>query len=122
LGGAMTLAIIDLVLIITTIAGTVSAFSILYTKFIKPIKKVVKQVETNTENIKVLDEKIEKVKSERVEDNDFSVEVRAILLESLIAILDGLEQSGANHLVTEQKQKLIKFLSRQVGAKRKKGG
>jgi hypothetical protein len=103
-----------------TLAGTVSAFSLLYAKFIKPIKKVVKQVETNTESIKALDDKIAGLKSDRADDNDFSLEVRGLLFESLIAILDGLEQTGANHTVTEQKKKLIKFMSGQVGAKKKK--
>ena len=114
------MAIVDLVAILIMAAGVVSAFSVLYAKFIKPIKKVVKQVEDNTENIKKLDEKIGKEKAERIADNEFSVEIRGILLESLVAILDGLEQQGCNHNVTEQKKKLITFMSGQVGGKRKK--
>ena len=135
----MNLALIDFILILTTIAGTVSAFSVLYAKFIRPIKKVVKQVEDNTEAIKKLEEskvikqieenaraikaledKISKVKSDSADESEFSSEVRAILLESFIAVLDGLEQNGANHLVTQQKVKLIKFMSQQIGSKKKK--
>ena len=113
----MTLAIVDLVAILMTIAGLVTSLSVLYAKFIKPIKKVVRQVEDNAKSIKSLEEKIANEKTERVTDNEFSGEVRAILLESLIAIMDGLEQNGANHLVTEQKNKVIKFMSRKIGSK-----
>jgi len=116
----MTLAIVDLVAIIMMLAGTVSAFSLLYAKFIKPIKKVVKQVEDNTENIKKLEDKLAGVKADRVDEDIYSIEVRAVLFESLIAILDGLEQGGANHTVTEQKKKLIQFMSKQIGAKKSK--
>ena len=114
----MDLALLDLIAIIMTFAGMVSAFSLLYTKFIKPIKKVVKQVEQNTENIKKLEDKIASVRADRADDNAFSVEVRGILLESLIAILEGLEQQGCNSSVTEQRKRLITFMSGQVGAKR----
>jgi len=113
----MTLAIVDLIAIIMTVAGLVSAFSLLYAKFIVPVKKVVKQVEKNTENIKALEDKIANIKTDRADDNAFTAEVRAILLESLVAIMDGLEQNGANHMVTEQKNKLIKFMSKKVGSK-----
>jgi len=135
----MDLAVLDLIAIIMTIAGMVTALSVLYTKFIKPIKKVVKQVEdntkaikdlednkvvkqveTNTQDIKNLEDKISKIKTDRVQDDIFNTEVRAVLFESLIAILDGLEQGGANHTVTEQKKKLIKFMSQQLGSKKKK--
>ena len=111
----------------------------LYAKFIKPVKKVLKQVETNTDaikkleeikvvkqvedntiGIKILEDKISKIKTDRYEDDTFNAEVRAVLFESLIAILDGLEQTGANHIVTEQKKKIIKFMSIQIGTKKKK--
>ena len=116
----MQLTIGDLIAIIIMIAGLVSAFSLLYAKFVKPIKKVVKQVETNAENVKSLEDKISRIKTDRVDDDSFNAEIRAVLFESLIAILDGLEQGGANHTVTEQKKKLIKFMSQQLGSKKKK--
>jgi len=114
----MTVA--DLIAIIIAFAGLVSAFSLLYAKFIKPVKNVIKQVDDNAAGIKSLEEKISRIKAERTDDDTFSVEVRAILFESLIAILDGLEQGGANHAVTDMKKKLIKFMSLQVGSKKKK--
>ena len=114
------MTILDLVAIIMTAAGLASAFSLLYAKFIKPIKKVVKQVGDNAQGVKDLEEKIARIKTDRAEDDTFGAEVRAVLFESLIAILDGLEQGGANHTVTEQKKKLIKFMSRQIGSKKKK--
>jgi hypothetical protein len=113
----MNLAIVDLIAIIMTLAGTASAFSLLYAKFIAPIKKVVKQVERNTENLKALEDKLTNLKLDRADENAFTTEVRAMLLESLVAIMDGLEQNGANHLVTEQKNKLIKFMSQNIGSK-----
>jgi len=114
------LAVVDLIAIIMTTAGLASAFSLLYAKFIKPIKKVVKQVEDNAQSIKNLEDKISKIKTDRVDDDSFNTEIRAVLFESLIAILDGLEQQGCNHGVTEQKKKLIKFMSQQLGSKKKK--
>ena len=135
----MTLAIIDMIAIIMVAAGTISAFSVLYAKFIKPVKKVLKQVEDNAEAIKKLEEnkvlkqveenaenakrleaQLDKMKAEKIEEHEFSLEVRGIILESLVAILDGLEQTGANHSVTTQKAKLIKFMSSQVGGKKRK--
>jgi len=116
----MNFTVMDLVAIIMTAAGLASAFSLLYAKFIKPIKKVVKQVEDNAQGIKDLEDKISRIKDDRAEDEIFSIEVRAILFEALIAILDGLEQGGANHAVTDMKKKLIKFMSQQVGSKKKK--
>lgn len=98
-------------------AAAVTAFSVLYIKLVKPIKKIVNQVEDNTKSIKNMDEKIVKINIDRAGDNAFDIEVRAVLIESLIAVLDGLEQIGANHAVTEQKKKLISFLSRQAGSK-----
>ena len=115
----MDLAVVDLIAIITVAAGTVSAFSVLYAKFIRPIKKVVKQVETNAENIKKLEEKIDNIKTDTTVENEFSLEVRGILLESLLSIHDGLEQLGCNHSVTDNKKRLVKFMSSQVAAKRK---
>ncbi|MCL2698624.1 MAG: hypothetical protein FWE74_11170 [Oscillospiraceae bacterium] len=114
----MNLALIDLIAILMTIGSLVSVFSLLYAKFIKPIKKVISQVDNNTRSIKNLEEEIQRLKSDRVDDDTFTVEVRGILFESLIAILDGLEQGGANHTVAEQKKKLIKFMSQQIGAKK----
>ena len=116
----MNLTVLDLVAIIMTLAGLVSAFSLLYAKFIKPIKKVVKQVETNAENIKALEEKISNIKTDRNDDDTFNLEVRAILFESLVSIHEGLEQLGCNHGVTDNKKKLIKFMSGQIGAKKPK--
>lgn len=111
----MTIA--EIITIIIAGAGLVSALSLIYGKFITPVKKVVKQVEDNEKNIRQLEQKINEIKVEQKGDNAFSVEVRAMLLESLIAILDGLEQQGSNHIVTEQKQKLISFLTKQVSGK-----
>ena len=116
----MELTIMDLVAVIMTAAGLASAFSLLYAKFIRPIKKVVKQVETNAENIKSLDEKISNLKTDRHDDDIFNLEVRAILFESLVSIHEGLEQLGCNHGVTDNKKKLIKFMSAQIGAKKPK--
>jgi len=116
----MTLAIVDLIAILMTIAGLATSLSVLYAKFIKPIKKVIRQVEDNTKNIKTVEEKIALLRAERADDNAFTVEVRGILLESLVAILEGLEQQGCNSSVTEQRKKLITFMSGQVGAKRDK--
>lgn len=103
--------------VLGVIAATVTAFSVLYVKFVKPVKKVVKQVEENTKQLNNLDDKIAKVRADRAGDNEFNVEIRAIILESLIAVLDGLEQVGANHTVTIQKKKLISFLSKHTGSK-----
>jgi len=116
----MNLAIVDLIAIIMTLAGTASALSLLYAKFIRPIKKVVKQVEDNAQGLKHLEEKISRVKADRLDDDTFSTEVRAILFESLIAILEGLEQQGCNHGVSDMKRKLIKFMSLQIGSKNSK--
>jgi len=108
----MTVA--EIITITLTVSSLVTALSILWAKFIQPVKKVMAQMEENTRQIKVLEEKIVKIKEDRAGDNAFSTEVRALLLESLIAVLDGLEQTGANHIVTEQKKRLISFMSRQV--------
>lgn len=109
------MTITDIITLIIAGAGLVSALSLIYAKFITPVKKVVKQVENNEKNIAALEEKIKQLKTERNEDNAFSVEVRSVLIESLIAVLDGLEQVGANHSVSEQKKKLISFMSKQIG-------
>ena len=107
----MSLAVVDLIAIIMTVAGLVTSLSVLYAKFIKPIKKTVRQVEDNAKNIKllekenaknikILEDRIVALRAERADDNAFTVEVRSILLTSLIAILEGLEQQGCNSSVT----------------------
>ena len=133
------MSITEIITIIVTVGGLVSALSLLYGKFIAPVKKVVKQVgdntkaikaleesklmkqvENNTLAIKALDEKITKIKAERVADDVFNIEVRAILFESLLAILEGLEKQGCNGRVSSTKASLIKFMSRKLGTKKKK--
>lgn len=94
-----------------------TALSVIYAKFIKPVKAVVKQVDDNKKEITRLEEKITKIKADRIGDNESDGAMFGIVLESLIAVLDGLEQTGANHIVTEQKQKLIAFLAKQAGGK-----
>ncbi len=114
----MDFSIADLIAVIIAAAGVVTALSVIYAKFITPVKKVVKQVEDNAAAVKALEEKVQKVRTENADDDLYSMEVRAILFESLIAILDGLEQQGSNHMVTEQKAKLIQFMSHQLGLKK----
>lgn len=104
----------ELIAIIIGASSLVTSLSVLYSKLIKPIKKVIKQVEENTKNIDTTEEKISKLRDDRTGDNSYAAEVNAIIIESLIAVLDGLEQNGANHIVTAQKKKLISFLSKQV--------
>jgi hypothetical protein len=116
----MTLTLADILTLALAASSIITAFSVLWAKFVTPVKKVIKQVEENSRNVKVLEEKIENIKSERKIDGAFSVEVRSILLESIIAILDGLEQQGSNHIVTEQKKKIIKFMSGQAVSKKSK--
>lgn len=111
------MSVADLVAIILSVSSLVAALSILYAKFVKPVQKVVKQVEENAKQIIWLEDKITKIKAERAEEIAFDTEVRSVLIESLIAIMDGLEQVGANHSVTEQKKKLISFMSKQVSGK-----
>jgi hypothetical protein len=118
----MEFSVVDLLALVITAAGLVTALSVLYAKFIAPVKRVVKQVEDNKDAIKELEGKVQKVRTENADDDLYSTEVRAILFESLIAILDGLEQQGSNHIVTEQKAKLIQFMSHQLGLKKFKNG
>jgi hypothetical protein len=108
----MDFLIADIVAIVVTAAGVVSAFSLLFSKFIKPVKAMVKQTEENGNCIKELDGKIEKIREEKTDEETQNDGVRAVLFQSLIAILDGLEQQGCNHGVTDQKKKLIKFISK----------
>jgi hypothetical protein len=110
----MDLAVLDLIAIIMTIAGLVASLSVLYAKFIKPIKKVIKQVEENRKNIALLDEKIAHLRTLRDGDNAFSTEVRSLLLESLMAILEAHEKTGCNGNVSESKKKINEFLRKQL--------
>lgn len=109
------MTITEIIAIILTASSLVMALSVLWAKVVHPIKRVVKQVEENEKQIKYLEDKIVKIKADRVEDNAYDVEVRSVLIEALIAVLDGLEQVGANHAVTIEKKKLISFLSKQTG-------
>lgn len=111
------MTVTEIIAIILTASSLVTALSVLWAKVVHPIKRVVKQVEENEKHIKNLEDKIAKIKAERADEIAFDTEVRSVLLESLIAVLDGLEQVGANHAVTEQKKKLISFLSKQVSGK-----
>lgn len=111
------MTVTEIIAIIMTASSLVTALSLLWAKFIHPIKKVIKQVEDNTKQIQKLEGKIAQNKTEIADQNAFDTEARGILIESLVAVLDGLEQVGANHIVTEQKRKLITFLSKQVSGK-----
>ena len=115
----MDLAVIDLIAIIVTLAGLVTSTSVLYAKFVKPIKNIARQVEKNSESIKAIEDKLAKMNTDKATDENFTLEVRAVLFQSLLAIHEGLEQLGCNHGVTDNKKKLVKFMSSQVGGKKK---
>lgn len=113
----MTVA--DIITIIIAAAGLVSAVSLIYSKLIAPAKSVVDKVAANDKEIALLREEIAGIKSRRADDVEYSREVWAVVMESLVAVLDGLEQSGANGMVSKTKHKLIEFLSRQLDGKSK---
>ena len=108
------MTIFDIVTIVVTVGGLVSALSLIFGKIVSPISKEVKQVEENRRNLIALEEKVTLLKTQRHEDNVFGREVRSLLLESLMAILEALEQSGSDGPVTAAKKKIIEFLSKQL--------
>ena len=108
------MAILDIVTIVITVGGLVSALAMLHGKFIAPASKIIKQVKENKKNVAALEEKIAELKEKRREDNMLDREVRSILLESLMAILEALEKTGANGPVTAAKKKIIEFLSNKL--------
>ena len=108
------MTILDIITLVITVGGLISALSLIFGKIVSPINKEVKQVEENKRNLIALDAKFAEMKAQRREDNTFDREVRSLLLESLIAILEALEKSGADGPVTAAKRKIIEFLSKKL--------
>lgn len=122
----MTIA--EVLTIIIGLSGFLSALSIIYTKLIKPIKKLVSDLEKSKNQVVELEKKLKAiytelqddlkaVKKELQESSDFDNKNLGITLKSIIAILDGLEQNGANGKVTKTKKELILYMSKHLSRK-----
>jgi preprotein translocase subunit SecY len=99
-------------------AAIVTAFSILYVKLVKPVKKVVDEIAKNKEQISGVKEDLKIVGKVLKDQNDYDTKNRAIMMKSMIAILDGLEQNGANGNVTKTKKELINYMAKNLNGKR----
>lgn len=111
------MTISDIIAVILAASSVVTALSVLYVKLIKPIKSVVKQIEENQRQIKELHSENKTTKDELSEFRKLSDANDAILLKSTIAVLDGLEQAGANGKVSTTKRELINYLTEYKKAK-----
>ncbi|MCL2598372.1 MAG: hypothetical protein FWD76_00465 [Firmicutes bacterium] len=103
----------DLVAIIIALAGVLSALSVFYGFFILPIKRAQQGAEQNRQEIQQMQKEIASIKSQRESDNAFSGDVKSLMLESLMAILEALEHTGldASKYTNDVKRKLFEFLS-----------
>lgn len=104
--------------VLGAVAAVVTAFSILYVKVIKPIKKVLEDVKLEKRQIEFLQKELIAVNKAITDSNDYDTENRAITMKSLIAILDGLEQAGANGVVTTTKKELINYMTKNLTGKK----
>lgn len=104
--------------ILGAVAAAVTAFSVLYAKFVKPVKKHIADLENNKEEIGDIKADLKTVHKELKDQNDYETKNRAITMKSLIAILDGLEQSGCNGTVTKTKKELITYMAKNLNGKK----
>jgi len=102
----------EIVALLVGATGLLSALAAFYGIFIAPIKRAMQMIEHNDRRIQSLESQIDTLKRQREDDNAFSGEVKSLMLESLMAILEALEQSGAGSQTSAVKKKLIEFLSK----------
>lgn len=123
------MTISEVIAIIIAAASLISALSVIYGKVVRPIKKVVQDVEKSKQQIndlqKELNERHKELKADirtlqndLNDQNDYDTQNRAITMKSMIAILDGLEQNGANGKVTKTKAELISYMSKNLNGKK----
>jgi uncharacterized protein YxjI len=77
-----------------------------------PIKKAIQQIDITEQKTCDLEERMACIRQAQTLDSAYEGDVRSLMLESLIAILEALEKSGANGSVAEVKKKLLSFLSK----------
>ena len=100
--------------VLVTIAAIVTSIGVIYGFFIKPLRKLVAQINENEKRNEEATKAIAEAKQRTDEFKERSDQNDAIILESLVAVLDGLEQKGANGEVTKTKRKLISYMSRNI--------
>jgi len=110
----MGLTIAEVISLVITLGGLISVVSLLYTKFITPIKKVMKQVEENTRSIAQFEAKLILIREQQNDIRTYEGEVKSLLLESLMAILETMEKTGGDTSVSDAKKKIFEFLSKKV--------
>lgn len=123
------MTISEVIAIIIAAASLISALSVIYGKVVRPIKKVVQDVEKSKQQINDIREEmherhielkadIKTLQNDLNDQNDYDTQNRAITMKSMIAILDGLEQNGANGKVTKTKAELISYMSKNLNGKK----
>ena len=92
----------------------VGVLTFFYRTVIVPIKKAMTQLKEHDLKVENLNTKIDKLYKFRNLDNMFENDVRQLMLESLIAILEVLEKTNENANAIETKKRLLSFLSKSI--------
>gem|GEM_PF-1860514 len=100
--------------IVATLVAIVGILSFFYRLFVLPIKNTVSQIRECGSKVEILSNKIDNIGQLRIYDNTFDNEVRQLLIESLVAILDVLDKVDSSKRAYETKQRLLTFLSSKV--------
>lgn len=108
----------DIITIIIATSGFISAISVIYAKLVKPIKTLVDKIEKHQAKIADLQEQLKDVNRQLRDGKDLDAQNLGLTMKSIIAILDGLEQNGANGTVTRTKKELIQFLAENLNPKK----
>lgn len=101
------------------IAGVLTFF---YKTVISPIKQALSQIKEHDARVLELNKKIDSINNDRTNENIFENDIRQLMLESLIAILDALENinesnemsSSKSENIVEAKKRLLGFLSKSI--------
>lgn len=104
----------EILILLTCGAGLVAPLTYLYGKLIKPVKKIVTDIDQNKKETEALKAELKTVEACIKARDEQATENRVITIKSLIAVLDALEKSGANGTVTKTKKELISHMAKNM--------
>jgi len=111
--------ILEIVLLVTGCAGLIAPLTFLYAKLVKPVKKIVSDIEQNKTETAALKKDLQDVEASLKERDIQATENRVITIKSLIAVLEALEKAGHNGNITKTKKELINHIAKRAGGSKK---
>ena len=108
-----------IVAILAGIAGLITPLTYLYSRLVKPIKKMMRDQEDNKRDIECVKTDLKKLEGDIERRDTEAAENRTITIKSLVTILEVLQQHGANGDTHQTKKDLIKHIAKRAGRPRK---